>query len=152
MNMRGRLSNERGSTLAEVSLAMLWVFTFMFGLTESARLMLAYTTLSDAARAGTRYAVVHGSYRTGDCSTADLSGQAGPSNDPACVVQVVQNIATGAGLSTSKLTVHVTYPNGTNNIGDPVMVKASYPFSSVLPLLSPFSVTIGSTSEGAICY
>jgi len=28
----------------------------------------------------------------------------------------------------------------------------SYPFTSVLPLITPFSVVIGSTSEGRICY
>jgi hypothetical protein len=123
-----------------------------FGLAESARLMLAYNTLSNAARAGTRYAIVHGSYRTGNCTQDQLDGQAGPSDDPACVVRVVQNLATAAGLSSGSLGVQVRYPNGTNRIGDPVKVTVSYPFTSVLSLIKSFSVTIGSTSEGMICY
>lgn len=152
MSEWGRLRNERGSTLVEVPLAFLWVFTVMFGLGESARLMLAYTTLADAARAGTRYAIVHGSYRTG--SGAD--GPSGPGNT-GNVADVVKQITTAAGLSASKVTVSDTatepmYPDDTNNLGARVRVKVSYPFASVLPLLAPFSVTIGSTSEGIICY
>jgi Flp pilus assembly protein TadG len=152
MSWRRWLKQERGSTLVELPLALLWVFTAVFGLAESGRLMLAYTTLSHAARAGTRYAIVHGSYRVGDCTSADLNGTAGPSDDPPCVVRVVQNVATAAGLSTGSLGVQVRYPDGANDIGKRVTVKVSYPFSSVLPLLTPFSVTIGSTSEGVICY
>jgi hypothetical protein len=151
MSERGRPRNQRGSTLAEVPLAFLWVFTAMFGLTESARLMLAYTTLSDAARAGTRYAIVHGSYRTG----SGIDGPSGPGKT-ANVVTVVKQITSAAGLSSSKVTVDDTdttmYPDGTNNIGARVKVKVSYPFTSVLSLIVPFSVTIGSTSEGTICY
>jgi Flp pilus assembly protein TadG len=152
MNTPIRLRHERGSTLVELPLALLWVFTVIFGLAESGRLMLAYTTLCDAARAGTRYAIVHGSYRTGDCTQDALGGQAGPADDPPCVVQVVQNVATAAGLSSGSLGVQVRYPDGTNKIGARVTVKVSYPFSSVLSLLVPFSVTIGSTSEGIVCY
>lgn len=152
MNKGARRRRQRGATLVEIPFALLWVFMAMFGMTESGRLMLAYTTLSEAARAGTRYAIVHGSYRTGDCTKDDLTGKAGPSDDPACVVQVVQNAATGAGLSAASLGVQVRYPDGTNKVGARVSVAVSYPFSSVLPLLTPFSVTIGSTSEGIICY
>jgi hypothetical protein len=152
MSERRWLKQERGSTLAEVPLALLWVFTAVFGLAESGRMLLAYTTMSHAARAGTRYAIVHGSFRTGNCASDDLNGEAGPSNDPPCVVRVVQNAATAAGLSTGSLTVQVRYPDGANDIGKRVTVTVSYPFTPVLPLLTPFSVTIGSTSEGMICY
>ena len=152
MSKRGRLRDERGSTLVEVPLAFLWVFTVMFGMAESARLMLAYTTLADAARAGTRYAIVHGSYRTG----SGVDGPSGPGNT-GNVVDQVKAVTTAAGMSSSNVTVTDTvsepmYPDGTNNIGARVKVKVSYPFTSVLPLLAPFSVTIGSTSEGMICY
>lgn len=149
-----RLRNGRGSTLLELPLALIWVFTVIFGLTESARLVLAYTTLADAARAGTRYAIAHGSHRSG-------SGVDGPSGPGGClqVITQIQNVVSGAGLSSvtvndPKVQVACSqmYPDGTNNIGAKVYVKVSYPFASVLPLIAPFSVTIGSASEGIICY
>jgi Flp pilus assembly protein TadG len=146
------LRSERGSTLVEVPLALLWVFTVIFGLTESGRLMLAYTTLCDAARAGTRYAIVHGHYRTG----SGVNGPSGPGNTDN-VKTVVKQVTTAAGLSAGNVTVYDSdaepmYLDGTNNTGARVRVKVSYPFTSVLPLIVPFSVTLGSTSEGTICY
>ena len=147
-----RLRNERGSTMLELPFALIWVFLVIFGLTESARLMLAYTTLADAARAGTRYATVHGSYRTGACTQDALDGKAGPSDDPACVVRIVKNVATAAGLSSGSLGVQVRYPDGTNNVGASVTVRVSYPFTSVLPIIVPFNVTVGSTSGARICF
>jgi Flp pilus assembly protein TadG len=149
---RTHLRNERGSTLLELPLALIWVFTVIFGLTEAGRLTLAYTTLADAARAGTRYAIVHGSYRTG----SGVDGPSGPGNT-GNVTTVVKQVTSGAGLSASNVTVYDTgtepmYPDGTNKIGARVKVKVSYPFTSVLPMIVPFSVTIGSTSEGMICY
>jgi hypothetical protein len=138
--------------MLELPFALIWVFMMIFGLTEAGRLMLAYTTLAEAARAGTRYATVHGSYRTGACTQDALDGKAGPSDDPACVVRVVQNVATAAGLSSDSLGVQVRYPDGTNNVGASVTVKVSYPFASVLPMIVPFNVTIGSTSGARICF
>jgi len=152
MSSRQCLSNERGATLLEVPFALLWVLLVIFGLTESGRLMLAYTTLAEAARAGTRYAIVHGNYRTG----GGVDGPSGPGNT-ANVEAAVKKVTTAAGLPATKITVYDTgtepmYLDGTNNIGGRVRVKVSYPFTSVLPLLAPFSVTIGGTSEGIICY
>jgi Flp pilus assembly protein TadG len=152
MSITVRLRNEQGSTLVEVSVALLWVFMVIFALTESGRLMLAYTTLCNAARAGTRYAAVHGSYRTG----SGANGPSGPGNTD-YIKTVVKQVTTAAGLVESNVTVSDTgaepmYPDGTNKTGARVRVKVSYPFTSVLPLIVPFSVTIGSTSEGTICY
>lgn len=152
MKPRQRLSKQRGATLVEVPFALLWVFLVVFGLTESSRLMLAYTTLAEAARAGTRYAIVHGSYRTG----SGVDGPSGPGNT-ANVEAVVKKVTAAAGLPDTKITVYDTgtepmYLDGTNNIGARVRVKVSYPFTSVLPLLAPVSVTIGGISAGVICY
>ena len=134
-----RLRNQRGSTLMELPLALIWVFTVMFALTESGRLVLAYTTLCDAARAGTRYAIVHGSYRTGACTSAALDGKAGPSDDPACVVRVVQNVATAAGLSAGSLVVQVRYPDDWQTVSETEMqemVELTEEFGALLlPLL-----------------
>lgn len=152
MSSRQCLRKQRGSTLVEVPFAILWVLLVIFGLTEAARLMLAYTTLAEAARAGTRYAIVHGSYRTG----SGVDGPSGPGNT-ANVEAVVKKVTTAAGLPAANVTVYDSdaepmYLDGTNNIGARVRVKVSYPFSSVLPLLMPVSVTIGGTSAGVICY
>lgn len=152
MNARGRVNTERGSSAVELPLALLWVFTVVFGLTESARMIVVYNALCEAARAGTRYAIVHGNYRTG----AGMNGPSGPGNTEN-IKTVVKQVTTAAGLSASSVTVHDTdadpiYPDGTNHTSARVRVKVSYAFTSVLPMIVPFNVTIGSTSEGTICY
>ena len=68
-----------------------------------------------------------------------------------------KKVTAAAGLPDTKITVYDTgtepmYLDGTNNIGARVRVKVSYPFTSVLPLLAPVSVTIGGISAGVICY
>jgi hypothetical protein len=152
MRGRTRLGGARGSTAVELPFALLWVFTVIFGLTESARMIVVYNALCEAARAGVRYAVVHGRYRTG----SGANGPSGPGNNEN-IITVVKQVTTAAGLLATNVTVYDTdadpmYPDGTNHTSARVRVKVSYPFTSVLPMIVPFSVTIGSTSEGTICY
>jgi Flp pilus assembly protein TadG len=137
--------------MVELGLVLPVVLLMIFGVIECGRLMLTYTTLAHAARAGTRYAIVHGSYRTG----SGLDGPSGPGNT-GNVTTVVKNIATAAGLSLANLQVIDTvanpmYPDGTNDIAALVKVRVTYSFSSIVSIV-PLSVTLGSTSEGRICY
>lgn len=136
---------ERGATLFETSLILLVFLTVLFGVIEVGRLTLTYVTLSNAVREGVRYAIVHGSDRTG--SGAD--GPSGPS-DSSQVTTVVQTLTTAAGLSNANLTVTVTYPTG-NSPASPVTVTAAY---SYIPMVSflPLTANLGSESEGIICY
>jgi Flp pilus assembly protein TadG len=139
-------NNKRGGTLVEMAFALPLLLTVVFGIFECGRLVMAYTTVADAARAGTRYAIVHGSDRTG--SGAD--GPSGPGNT-GNVTSAAGNVMEAAGITAGAFTVTVAYPNGSNEIGAPVSVAVSYPFDSGIPL-APLTVTLGSTSEGTICY
>jgi Flp pilus assembly protein TadG len=144
---------ERGATMVEVVLIVQLLLTVTFGIVECGRLFLAYTTLTNAARAGARYAIVHGHYRTG----SGVDGPSGPGSN-ANVADVVHSVTTAAGLPASSVIVtdsvdEPMYPDGTNNVGARVRVKVSYNFSAiVLPLIPLPSVPLGSTSEGTICY
>jgi Flp pilus assembly protein TadG len=114
---------------------------------EMGRMILVYTTVANAARAGARYAIVHGSTRTG----AGIDGPSGPGNNPTQVVTVVTNFASAAPLNTSRLVVTVTYPSGSNNVGSPVSVTAVYPYDPFVSYL-PLRVRLGSTSQGIITF
>jgi hypothetical protein len=112
-------------------------------------MVLLYTTVSNAARVGTRYAIVHGS---------NSGAASGPGNDDATAIGVVKNFAHVGGLNTSNLTVHVNYyssggvsPN-CNAPGCWVKVTASYPYD---PLVSYFrlpTINLSSSSEGVITF
>jgi hypothetical protein len=106
-------------------------------------MLVVYTTLANAARVGTRYAIVHGS-------------------DSSATVAQVQAVVTGylwaAPMNGGNATVNVTYGGtgcgtaATTAVpGCNVTVAVTYPFT---PLISyfPLSVTLGSTSQGVIAY
>jgi Flp pilus assembly protein TadG len=137
--VRGR--NERGQAAVEFASVLLLVVITLFGVIEVARVMLVYTSLADAARAGSRYAIVHGS------NSASPSG----AGNTAAVATQVTNITSSGGLSGVNVTV--SYPSG-NATGAAVTVTASYQYAPVilLAMFSSLNMTLSSTSQGVICY
>lgn len=146
--MRRLRSEERGGTLVETAVVLLLFMSVMFGLIEVGRLVLTYVSLSDAVRAGERYAIVHGYDRTG--TGADGPSGPSPTYTQSQVVGVVQNVTTAAGLATANLTVNVVYPSS-NAVGSLVQVNGSYNYTPML-FFFPFNMTLSSTAEGMICY
>jgi Flp pilus assembly protein TadG len=156
------MKSKSGQSLIETALVLLMVMTALFGIIEIARMMLTYTTLADAARAGVRYAIVHGGERT--CGGAcDSDGPSGPDANPANVVAVVQNILSAATLplatsascpaSAGAAGIVVTYPDGQNTVNSRVQVTACYgyaPMVSFLPFTS--AMKLSSTTLGTISY
>ncbi len=108
---------------------------------------LVYTTVANAARAGARYAIVHGATRTG----TGVDGPSGPAQNPPEVLTVVRNFASAGLLSTGSLIITVSYPGASNAPGQPVSVTVVYPYD---PLTSyfPLRVRLGSMSQGVIAF
>jgi len=160
MTFRTKTRRMAGQALLEFAMVLLLVLTLIFGTMEIGLIVLSYNTVADAARAGLRYATVHGSFRTG----SGVDGPSGPSNNPTNVVSAVQGVLTAAGLPTATgttcppavagtATILVTYPGGQNTIGQTVTVQACYgytPVSAFLPL--PSLINLSSTTQGTICY
>ena len=150
MRLRGvrRLRMAEGSALVEFSLIAFMFIIVLLGVVEMGRMLLVYTTMANAARAGARYAIVHGGERTG----TGVNGPSGPGNT-AQVQTVVQNFASAGLLNTSNLTINVTYPNGLNTAGSAVSVTVTYPYDPLVIFFnSMLSTTMGSTSEGVITF
>jgi Flp pilus assembly protein TadG len=135
---------DRGSTLVEFSLIAFMFIIVLLGVVEMGRMVLVYTTVANAARAGARYAIVHGVNQTASPS--------GPTNTTA-VQTVAKNFASAGLVNISLVVVTVNYPNGNNNAGSPVSVTVSYPYD---PLVSYFTSLLNdrlsSTSQGVITY
>ncbi|MFL6428790.1 MAG: TadE family protein [Acidobacteriaceae bacterium] len=142
-----------GSSTVEFSLIAVIFVMLLLGVIEMGRMILAYTTIAQAAKAGARYAIVHGSLRSG----GGASGPSGPGNTTQ-IETVVKNFASAGALNTVNVTTTVTYPTvsgtcGTNGPGCPVQVKVTYPFTPLLSYFNPMlSMTLSSTSKGAITF
>ena len=141
-----RIMRSRGASLIEFSLCAFLLIMVLMSMVEMGRLILLYTTVTNAARAAARYAIVHGSTRTGSGST----GPSGPGANPAEVVLVARNFA--GILNESALVVSVTYPGGNNNVGSLVTVAVSYPYDPLLGYFPLGSVQLRNTSQGVIVF
>jgi Flp pilus assembly protein TadG len=123
----------------------------LLSVVEMGRLMLVYTTVANAARAGARYAIVHGGERTG----TGADGPSGPGSPCTCteVQTLVKNFASAGLLDTTRLTVTVNYPTGRNTAGSAVSVTTSYTYDPLIPYFNAIlAPTVGSTSQGIITY
>ena len=151
MNTWTNFRRSEGSSLVEFSLVALMLVLVLLSVAEMGRMVLVYTALNDAARAGVRYAIVHGS-DTGaltSCAPSSCSG----------ISSVVQNYASAGLLTSANVTTAVSYPdkdsknNTLNTPGSRVTVRVSYTYD---PLISYFSsklnVGMGATSEGVIVF
>lgn len=139
-----RRSSRQGSTTIEFLFIALTLVVLMLAGIEMDRMLLVYTNLADAAKAGARYAVVRGADRT--------SGRAGPGANPSNIVSLVQSYATG--IDPNNLTVNVTYPDGTNTVGSRVKVDVSYAYDPWLGLLTSnmLGLNIKASSQGIITW
>ncbi len=149
-----RWREDRGSSLIEFTLISFMFVILLLGIVEMGRMVLVYTTIANAARAGARYAIVHGGGRTGPGATG-VDAASGPGSPCTCsqIQTVVKNFASAGLLSTSALTITVSYPDGDNKAGSHVTVKVAYTYD---PFVNYFGTllnkSLGSTSQGVITY
>jgi Flp pilus assembly protein TadG len=140
--------NSKGQALAEFSVAGLILCILSLSVLEIGRMVLVNATVANAARAGARYAVVHGSSRA---AGSGLSNASGPSSNPSQVLTQVKEFASAGLLTTSRLVITVTYPGGSNDPGQLVDVTVSYPYDPLTTWL-PLRVNLGSTTQGIISF
>jgi Flp pilus assembly protein TadG len=91
------------------------VLVLLLGSVLAAYVMYAYDTVSEAARGGARYAIVHGSMS---------SAPVGPTANDATVATVAKGYAPAP--APARLTVTSTWPAGTNDASSPVTVTVTY--------------------------
>ena len=143
-----RLAWRNGQTIIEFSVVVLMTVIMLLFVVEMGRMVLVYTTVANAARAGVRYAIVHGNSRT---VGTGLTNASGPASNPAQVLTVVTDFATAGLITPTLLVINVTYPSGSNAPGQAVNITVVYPYN---PLTTYFSKTVrlGSAAQGVIVF
>lgn len=134
---------QRGASQVEFVVSFLVVVFLVFWMFELIMVMYTYSTLTDAAKEGVRYAIVHGS-RNGNGS--------GPGTSDPGAANVQGVVTTFANISlhdVSAMTVTVTYPDGDAISPSRVIVNVSYPYVPYITL--PWTVpTINASAAGRI--
>jgi hypothetical protein len=143
---KGALS-QRGQGLVEFAVVTVLTLFLLLTVFECSRMVLVYNTIASAARAGMRYACVHGSTRTGSGAV----GPSGPSANPAQILTVIRNFASAGLLNTGNLIISVTYPGGSNAPGQTVVVSVIYPYDAFVTYF-PIHPRLGSATQGVIAF
>lgn len=137
-------AEQPGQAAVEFAFVVVLLMVLVVSILELTMFIYTYATLSDAAKEGVRYAIVHGSSGTGavqpDCGSAIMTG-------------VPATVLTFASLSLHKLSsnnVAVDCPNG-NTPGSSVQVSVSYPYQPLFGLHWA-TVTVSATSAGRITF
>ena len=129
-----RTTAEQGSALVEGAFVLTIVLLLVFGMIQFSYVVFGYTAVVYSARAGTRYAAVHGSSSPSPCSAAAVQ------------TQVLNQLP---GVPASAVTVTTTWtPN--NNPGSTVKVTVSANFSAMAKLVMRQGVTLSSSSQMTI--
>jgi hypothetical protein len=145
------VKDEHGSVMVETAMSLAVWLTLVFGLMLLGLELYSYHFISEAARLGTRFAIVRGStclLPSGSSCTASVAQ--------------IQNYVTGLaypGISSAAMTVTPTWYNSagsttncpTCNVpGDYVQVKVQYQFPFSVPLAPRVALAMSSTSRMVI--
>lgn len=151
-----RASSECGATIIETAFALLILLTFLFGVMEVCLMLYSYHFISEAARAGTRYAIVRGS----SCVIPTDFASACPAST-LDIQNYVKNLGF-PGINPGNMTVAVTNDSfpvsgrtctpsaSCNNPSDLVKVVVTYNFPLTIPFVPKISYAMSSTSAMVI--
>jgi Flp pilus assembly protein TadG len=131
---------ETGETMIGFALSASVLFVFIFGLTTMCLGFYTYQAISEMAREGVRYAIVHGS----TCETSSGSSCEVTASQVNTYVQSLGFPNVGGG----NMTVNTTYPDGGEAPNaDRVAITVTYTFPWSYPFGGSKTVTMSSTSE-----
>jgi Flp pilus assembly protein TadG len=123
MRTQKKQNKQRGATLVEFSIAATVFITVMFAVIEFGRVLWTHNALTDAARRGARYAVVHQASDIANVKNVVVYGDPAGGTNP-----IVENLTTD--------NIQVVYSGFTLDGGTVQVTITDYEFRFVLPLVS----------------
>jgi len=140
--------DENGSMLIEFSLSVWTLFLIIFLIFEFCMTVYTYSVLSNAAREGIRYAVVHGTDNSSCSGPSSGCGDSSGSN----VTAVVNSYAAISFHDIRGMTVTPSWPDGTSTPSSRVVVTITYPYVPYLQLPGFSAPTMTVTAEGRVVF
>lgn len=119
--------------MAEFALTAILCFMLLFGVLELSIAAYSYHMVCTVAREGVRYAIVHS-----------------PTSANPATTDQIEAVAEGyaAGLNSANLTVTASFPADPRLVTQKdAQVAVSYNYSLNIPLMSPITLTLTSTSK-----
>lgn len=153
------LRNEEGATLFETAVASTIFLAMLIGVLQMMLAVSTFNYVSDAAREGTRYAIVRGSAScTNTPSLSNCNATAGQIQTYVQGISYPGMKAASLSITTTWLSASSSYPtswsactSGTCNApGNLVKIVATYPFSFSVPFVPKATINLTSTSQMVI--
>lgn len=160
VGLRKLYRSEEGSNLVEMGLGMTIFMAVFFGVIQFSYAMYAYNWVSEAAREGSRWAIVRGSTCNANlgssfCDTAGASsdeitsyikGLGYPGLNPSNITVTTAWYSASSGTPTT-WTTKCTASSGCNAPGNQVQVTVAYAFPLGIPFWKNSSLNLSSTSQ-----
>lgn len=148
-----RVSTRRGATTIELAIVLMVFLTLVFGMLDLGIAVFRYHVLAEAARQGTRAAIVHG-------SLAERLGVWGPASiteadvSHPIIAEVIQPLLQG--FDQNQVTILVEWPDGGNNPGQEYQHRArvtvSTTYQPIITFIFAQSIPLEATSEMIIAH
>lgn len=122
---RDHSARESGQSLVEFALILPVLVLILMGVFDFGRAFFAYNAISNGAREGARYGVIHPTRR-------DSDGLA-PYDEENTIEE--KAAAQTFILDMDEIDIQVTFPSGTDQRGDPITVTVTYDFRAITPLI-----------------
>ena len=140
---------EKGAAQIEFLISVVTFLITIFWTFEMCGLIYTYVVMGAAAKAGVRYAIVHGKSAGNYCSGPDCASTADQTH-----TNVTNLVKTYAGLSlhdTTNITVNVNYLDSSAAPPSKIQVQVAYPY---IPYVSfpGFNPQLVASAEGRIVY
>jgi Flp pilus assembly protein TadG len=140
----------RGATMTETAIVLMVFLLLVFGMLDLGLMVARSHALSQAARSGTRAAIVRGEHAAtlGSLGPSGLTTTAADSNAVSAAVR--NQLVT---MTPSSVNVLVTWPDGNNQVGSRVRVVVNADFTPIMTFIfgSP-TWTLSGSSEMLIAH
>ncbi len=143
---------QRGQAAVEFALVVVFLVVLLVSILEMTMFIYTYAALTNAAKEGVRYAIVHGA-SAGATVTDTVKSLSTPCSTAASgsLLSTVQTYAALSLHNTSSMSINACYPDGDNKPGSAVQVSVSYPYQPIFGLRWA-SVTVSANSVGRIAF
>ena len=116
-------NKQKGQALVEFALVSVILFTMLIGIVDLARLYFTYSSMSNAAREGCRYAIVN-------------------PNDTAGIEERAESLLVIFGTDPE---IQISFPDGSRNMHMRVRVRITCDFALLLLPVPPFELSADAT-------
>ena len=148
------VQQQSGQTLIEFAISLGVLLTAVFTLIELCLVFYTWSTISECAREGTRYAIVRGS----TCVTNGTSGAGASCTATASSINTYVSSLGYPNAGGGAMTVNTTYSSdgttftttGNNSPNNMVRVQITYPFPVKLPFVPRNALTLKAQSQMTI--